>query len=256
MHRFSILVAIAGLIAIFSGAFVTSSKVALEPGQSVPSPDVHRIMGIAALVLALAFAVKARSALRSAAWAALAGLAASGAVAWNGAPSTAMVVVHASLAQFFAGSIAAAIVLSSPAWSRAPEPVKAGQWTALRPAALATPLVVFVQTILGALYRHQITGVMPHMIGAMIVALMTLVVSVMVLQNFSGHRELKNAATALISVALAQICLGIATFVMLLLEAANTAAFVWIATAHLAVGSLTLAASVAMAMGVSRNIVE
>ncbi len=124
----------------------------------------------------------------------------------------------------------------------------------MRPAAVATPVVVLIQILLGALYRHQMTGVMPHMFGAMIVALLTMVVSAIVLQHFSESRPLKQAATMLISAVLAQVCLGIAVFVMLLLNVGDSPAFVWIASAHVTTGTLLLAASVLMALAGWRNL--
>jgi heme A synthase len=118
--------------------------------------------------------------------------------------------------------------------------------------AFWTPPAVLAQISLGALYRHQITGVMPHMLGAMVVALLTLGVSVILLQHFPDLRELKSAATALISAVLAQVCLGIAVFFMLLLGVGNIPAFAWLATGHVCVGTLTFAAGIVTAMQVGR----
>jgi hypothetical protein len=70
---------------------------------------------------------------------------------------------------------------------------------------------------MGALYRHQILGVMPHMLGAMVVAILALVVSMTLIQHFGDQPQLKSSATGLITVVLAQVCLGIAAFLMLLL---------------------------------------
>ena len=51
---------------------------------------------------------------------------------------------------------------------------------------------------------------------------------------------------------LAQVCLGVATFLMILLGAGNIPPFVWLATGHLTVGAATLAASVVASMQVRR----
>ncbi|HUI62691.1 MAG TPA: hypothetical protein VLX90_20850 [Steroidobacteraceae bacterium] len=188
------------------------------------------------------------------AWVALAALAMSGATAGIATMSPPRVVIHAIWSHVAFGLSVVVVMLSSDGWSKPAVVVSPGSWTALRPAALVTPLAVLAQIAMGALYRHQILGVMPHMFGALAVALLTLVVSVILLQNFAEHRELKRVATILISIVLAQVCLGIAAFLMLLLNAGNVPAFAWLATAHVTTGSLIFGASMAAAMQVRRSI--
>ena len=105
---------------------------------------------------------------------------------------------------------------------------------------------------MGALYRHQILGVMPHMLGAMVVAILALIVSMILIQHFGDQPQLKSSASALIAVVLAQACLGIAAFLMLLLGAGNTSAFIWLTTGHVCVGSLAFATSVVAGMQAHR----
>jgi heme A synthase len=147
-----------------------------------------------------------------------------------------------------------ALVLATPGWNQPVQPVPAGSFSALRPAAIATPFAVFTQIVLGALYRHQVTGIMPHMLMAMVVALLTLVVSAVVLQNFSESAELKRAAALLLSAVLLQVCLGIAVFLLLLLNGSDTVAFLWLATAHVTTGTLVLATSILMAIEARRRL--
>jgi len=173
-------------------------------------------------------------------------------MSWNPPLAPARVVWHAIFAHLSIAFLTGAVVMTSPAWSEPAKPVTAAK--VLRLAGLATPTAVLIQIALGALYRHQITGVMPHMLGAMLVALLALLVSVTLIQNFPEHQPLKRAATLLISMVLAQVCLGVAVFVMLLLGAGNTAAFTWTATGHVTVGTLAFAASMLMAMQVERNV--
>ncbi|HLJ46988.1 MAG TPA: hypothetical protein VKU01_13315 [Bryobacteraceae bacterium] len=246
VYRAAVVVGVMQLAAIASGAFISSGKIALEPGQAAPSSTVHIILSIAALAVGFAFCVwvsvaRTSRPLRIAAWLAFASLGLSGLITSPGEW-----VWHACFAHLSIALIAATMAFSSPA----AEPVSAGAMVYLRPAAIATPPVVLAQIILGALYRHKIFGIMPHMLGAMVVALLTLIVSVVLLQNFGQRRDLRIPATALISLLLAQVCLGIAVFLLLLLGAGNTGGFVWSATGHVCVGTLTFAASVVLAMRV------
>ena len=258
LYRCAIAAAAADLIAIFSGAFIASGKVTVNAVQPPPGTNAHQAVAIAVLVLGLGLCLwvsradAGRFAL-IAAWSAFAAMAACTATGWISPRSAALAVWHACFAHLSIALVTATVVLIAANWSVA-KPVSAGSWTFLRPAAFATPPAVLLQITLGALYRHQITGVMFHMLGAMLVALLTLVVSVVLLQYFPQQPELKRAGTALISLVVAQVCLGIAVFMMLLLDAGTTPAFAWIATGHVSVGALTFAASVAMAIVVGRNI--
>ena len=258
LYRCAIAAAAADLIAIFSGAFIASGKATVNAVQSPPGTNTHQAIAIAALVLGLGLCLwisrlDGGRFVRTAAWAAFAAMAASSATGWISPRSAPLAVWHACFAHLSIALLAATAVLIAAHWSAAKR-VSPGSWVFLRPAAFATPPAVLLQITLGALYRHQITGVMFHMLGAMLVALLTLVVSVVLLQYFSEQPELKRAGTALISLVVAQVCLGIAVFMMLLLDAGTTPAFAWTATGHVSVGALTFAASVAMAIAVHRNI--
>ncbi|HLK70172.1 MAG TPA: hypothetical protein VKU19_42375 [Bryobacteraceae bacterium] len=257
VHRAAMLVGIGELAAILSGAFITGSRIAFAPHQQATGPDAHQFIAIAALLLALGFCVWVSSAggsrlIRVAAWFAFASLALAGATGWAAPRSPAWLVCHALFSHLSIALMSATLMLSSDGWRQPPEPVSAGSWNFLRPAAVAMPPAVLVQISLGALYRHQIIGVMPHMLGAMVVALLTLVIAVILLQHFPHQRELKTAATALISLVIAQVCLGITVFLILLLGVGDTPWFVWASTGHVCVGTLTFAASVAAAMQVRR----
>jgi heme A synthase len=254
MRKITAAAALIGLASIVSGAWITSVKVSLQPGQLEPSAMAHRAIAIAATaVVCAAFLAGSRShSQRIAAGSSLVFLIAGAAIGWNYPLAPGAAVWHAAFAHLFTAAIVIALVLSSESWRRPAKPVDAGSFAALRPTAIVTPFAVLGQIVMGALYRHQVTGIMPHMLGAMVVALLTLVVSAIVLQNFSGSKELKPAAVLLITAVLLQICLGIAVFLLLLLNASSSTAFLWVATAHVTTGTLVLAASIFMAMQARR----
>jgi heme A synthase len=253
--RMIIAAALAGVAAIVSGAFITSQKVSLQPGQPEPSAGAHRVIAYLAILLICAACAATRSQTRRIVLGgALLCLIAAALTAWTPPLSPGAAVFHAALAHLFTASIAVALVMATPAWNQPVQPLPAGSFTALRPAAVTTPFAVFTQIVLGALYRHQLTGIMPHMLMAMVVALLTLVVSAVVLQNFSESAELKRAAALLLSAVLLQVCLGIAVFLLLLLNGSDTVAFLWLATAHVTTGTLVLATSILMAIEARRRL--
>jgi heme A synthase len=264
LHRYALFLAAFALAVVISGAFVTSTEIAARQSQYPVSREInealHRVLAIALTFFTLGAGIWTSFAatpgwLRALAWTALASLAIASIVGWPAPPlSPALGIVHALLAHFFLSVIVVIAVVTSPGWNRETE--LAGEYglSSLRPLAVATPPVVFLQIALGTAYRHEVTGVMPHMAGAMVVALMTLIVSAVVLHNFLGPAPMRRAAAMLISMVLAQVCLGIAAFLMLVLNAAGTFAFVLATVGHVSIGAATLAASVVMAMQVWRSV--
>lgn len=264
LHRFALFVAIFALAAMVSGAYITSTEVAAHQSRSAVSGGIdeglHRAvaMGLTSVTLGLGIWTSLAATpglLRVLAWTAFAALVLDAALGWPQPPlSAALAVFHALLAHFFLSVVVVIAVLTSAPWNREPERVDdCGRWY-LRPLAVATPPVVFLQITLGSAYRHDLTGIMPHMAGAMVVALMTLIVSAVILQHFPEPAPMRRAAAVLISVVLAQVCLGIAAFLMLVLNAAGTFAFVLSTVGHVSIGALTLAGSVVMAMQVWRSL--
>jgi heme A synthase len=207
------------LLTVISGAIVTSTT---------HGAGVHTVISGLFAALTLALTLRMRTPL---AWAWLALVMAEAIPGLN--------LLHAILAQLIFG-----ITVFISHTSR-PCPPEA---ESIRRFALAIPPLVLLQTALGAAYRHKATGVLPHMGGAMIVVLLTLLVCVIILQRLQKPGPLRTAAISLMSVVLVQISLGIAAFLMRLLDADETPVFAWIAVAHVTTGALTLGASVILAM--------
>jgi heme A synthase len=263
-HRCTVLVAILGIVVILSGAFITSTEVAARQTQSsvalVLHEGLHRSLAIVLAVLLFGLAIwtsigKESGTLQVVVWSAIAIVAADVAVGWHAAPLTASAgVLHALLAHLLFALTVVAAMLSSSRWSREPELVDGRVRPLLRPLAASIPPTVFLQITLGASYRHDILSVMPHMAIAMAVAFLALIGASQVLQYFPRPPAMRNAATALISIVLTQVCLGITAFLMLLLNAAGTPYFIWVTVGHVGVGASTLAASTVLAMEVWRSV--
>ena len=265
LHRSAMFVTVFAVAVILAGAVITSAEVAARQSESAVSMAIadaglHRYLAMALTLLALALAIwTSRSAvprwLPAAAWAGAVALALDAVLGWADPPlSPGIAVFHALLAHLFLSLLCAVALGTSASWNREPELVDGSKKPLLRPAALATPPVVFLQITLGSAYRHDLTSIMPHMAIAMGVAFLALIASSVVLQNFPKPASLRRAAGALLAFVLTQVCLGIASFLMLVLNSAGTYYFVLTTAAHVAVGAGTLAASLIMAMEVWRSV--
>jgi hypothetical protein len=244
LHRYVILIAAGALILIASGACITSIKDGLPMLVSVLHTIGAAILGILTLGLAIWLS-------RALAWIAFAIIVVDSTAGWFTLP-----LVHASVAPLFFATIVAIAVYTSPGWKQNPDVVDDRGRPSLRYLAIATPPVVFVQILLGVVYRHKLTSVMPHMAGAMIAALLTLIVSMVLMQQYPEHQPLRRAAIALMSAVLTQVALGVGAFTMQLLDMDNTPAGILFAVLHVTTGSLALAASMVLAIQVQRHIRE
>jgi cytochrome c oxidase assembly protein subunit 15 len=163
-------------------------------------------------------------------------------------------MAHACLAQLFFSVTVAIAVFTSKRWQEGPEVVEDYGWPSLRSLAIVTPVLVLLQIGLGAGFRHRAFGLMPHVIGAMIVPLAILLTAVFVLNQFPKHRALRPAAVALLAITLFQVFLGIAAYIARINAAEFPLAMVLTTVAHVATGGLTLAASVVLGIQIRRNV--
>jgi hypothetical protein len=257
LHTSAVTVAALLLFPILSGAYVTSGD---EQAWAV-SPGSHAAIGIVMGVVVLALAVLLTHArqppgVQTAGWTAVATLGLNAWLGWKDAPplTPVLAILHALLAPLPLAVMIVVAVLTSASWGRGPEPTGVREWPFLPVLATWAPLLVLIQIGLGAGYRHKIAGVLPHMLGALVVTLTMLAICIAILQHFSDHNSLRRAAVAGLSIVLAQIAIGIGAFGMRLLDFDNSPVFVVLTIAHVTNGALTLAASVLLAIQVRKNI--
>ena len=274
LHRFAILVAVFALLLIVAGAWLSSEVLPL-PGSppadaaaaAVPTDAwaslalAHRVLGditgTLTIVLAIWLAMSGGpSWLRNLGWAALAIVVAE---AFLGIPSAleawprALGVVHALLAPIYFSVVIMIAVFTSNRFAAGPELVE-DKFGTLSKTSLWMIALVLVQIALGASYRYNVLGVIWHILNAMIVLVLILMVGVLTLKQFAAHPALRPAALALVVIAGVQVLLGFATFLVLLMVSKNTPALVDVSLAHITIGAVTLAASVAMAIQIRYNI--
>lgn len=163
-------------------------------------------------------------------------------------------ISHACLAQLFFTTTWTIALFTSPGWKRGGPTVDDPGLHAL---AVAAPVAVFIQLALGAAARHQALGVIWHVIWAVAATGMVTLLVVRVLIRHSGHLTLRRSALGLLSTLLAQVFLGIAAYMS---RIATTDAvqpmqvMVVFTVAHVAVGAVTLAKSVALSIQIFRYV--
>jgi heme A synthase len=114
--------------------------------------------------------------------------------------------------------------------------------------------MVLAQVALGAAFRHRVLGLMPHVIGAMIVALAVMFLAIFVVNQFPTHRSLRPAGLAVLGITFVQIFLGIAAYFARLEAATQPLAMVLSTVAHVAAGGLTLASTIVLSILIRRNV--
>lgn len=172
--------------------------------------------------------------------------------------STELALVHGCFAHLVFGMAASLVLLTSRIWQGATELAELPHTSRLWAGAAAG--VVYLQIVLGALVRHFGMSVWVHAAGAAAVFMM-LVLVVRHLRDESGDAAIGRTGRILHAVLGVQVLLGIATWGTtngfgphaLTAPSAGQAFF---ATAHVAVGAITFAVTVALAMLAMRHPVQ
>ena len=279
LHRYTVVVAICTLFLVVAGGLVTSNDAGLSVpdwplsyGKLMPKMEGgiffehgHRMVattvGMLTIVLALwLWRSEQRRWMRRLGFIALAAVIAQGLL--GGMTVIFMLpkpvsISHACLAQLFFSTTVLIALFTSAGWRRDLPRVEDSGSPSLHLLAAAVPLCVLAQLALGAAARHKALGVLPHVVGAAIVTGMILWIVVRVLVRHSGHQPLRQTALCLLSIAVAQVFLGIAAYMSRIatIDAPQPmAVMVGFTVAHVAVGALTMAASVVMAVEVFRHV--
>jgi heme a synthase len=164
-------------------------------------------------------------------------------------------MAHACLAQLFFCTIVSLAVFTHADWRWDETKIEDPSHPPLRRIAVATTVVIFIQLMLGAAFRHHGFGVMPHVGFALLVAAMVLWLAVRVLSDFRDEPRLKRPALLLVGLLLAQLFLGGGAYIEVLQaqhEPQPLPPMVTITTAHVAVGALLLATSLVLTYRVYR----
>ncbi len=160
-------------------------------------------------------------------------------------------IIHAALAQAFFGLIVAMALFTSRAWAEArPEPA-AGGWTMFQWFCLATTLLIYVQSMLGAVIRHTGTAVALHVLMALVVAVQTGLLVVKALQLGDRVPVFRTLSLFLGLFLAVQLALGAGSYAARFLSFGamwQPGVIVAVTSAHVVTGALMLALSVVMTL--------
>ncbi len=165
--------------------------------------------------------------------------------------------MHATLAQLFFSTTVAIAIFTSSWWLAEPTTTAEQTATPIRRLSLIAPILVVCQLALGAAARHKAIGSIYHICGSPIVAGVILWLSLRISVHYSENRELRRAALTLTTITFTQIFLGIAAYMTRIAYADAVQPMPLMVTFtvfHVAVGALTLASSIALAIIVRRNL--
>ncbi len=171
-------------------------------------------------------------------------------------------VSHATLAQLFFCITISLTVFTRADWCGPERPwdeskIEDSSLPSLRRLASATTFLILLQLILGAAFRHNGFGIVPHLLGAVLVTIGVLWVAARVLTLSPRQPRLTRAALWLAGLLLVQLLLGVGSYFMKL--AARDAPqplppVVIVTTTHVAAGALVLAASLIVTLEVYRTV--
>jgi cytochrome c oxidase assembly protein subunit 15 len=283
LHRFAVFTATATLVLIVAGALVTSN----DAGLSVPDwptsygsfykfpqwvggiryEHSHRVIGQFVGLLTIILAVWTWR-VEKRRWLRLMGLAALATVILQGILGGLTVLhflppslssAHAALAQtFFCLAVAIALFTGRRWVEEQPRAEFDHRRPALFTLTVLSIFVLYVQLILGAMFRHHGLSWWPHVINAGVVALVLSWTAIRAISVYPDVNAVRRPAIAMLGLMVAQLCLGFLAFITRVMwgrDAAQPELPMVISTVvHVAVGALLLATTVVLAIQVWRNV--
>lgn len=154
---------------------------------------------------------------------------------------------HATLAELFFITIVSLAVFTGKWWTGDVPQLHDDESPKLRTLAIWTSILILVQIVLGAAFRHNAFGIIPHLIGAVVATFMVFWTVLAAATRFRKVRDLRIAARYLEILLGVQLLLGgVAYWAVIAAKnaAQPTPSYVILTVAHVAVGALTFAASV------------
>ena len=279
LHRWSILLAFSTLLLVVAGGLVTSRDAGLSVpdwplsyGKLMPPMEGgilyehgHRMVATTVGLLTIVSVIWLFRAERRK-WLRWLGVIALLAVVVQGVLGGLTVILllpwwistaHACLAQLFFSTTVAMALFTSDWWMRGRVTSEEDTKYPIREWSLIAPVCVLCQLALGAAARHKAIGSIYHISFSPFVTAVILWVSLRILVHYGRNRELRLAATTLVGITFCQVFLGIAAYMSRIAYADAVQPMPLMVTFtvfHVAVGALTMAASVALAILVRRNV--
>jgi len=282
-HTFAVFTACAAFVVITAGALVTSNDAGLSVpdwptsfGYLVKVPHfvggvrfewTHRMLAGSLLTLTLAIAfwtliVERRRWLR---WLAVGAFCTVIAQAILGGLTVllfqppAVSTAHAVVAQTFFCIAVAIALFTGQRWV---EEVPRVEFDQRRPSLFTLTLlsifILYVQLILGGMFRHHGMSWWPHVLNAVVVSFVLAWTAVRALTLYAQIEAIRRPAILMLSLVIAQLCLGFSAFLTRVEWGRNSVQpelpMVVATVTHVAVGALLLATTVILAIQVWRHV--
>jgi heme A synthase len=123
---------------------------------------------------------------------------------------------------------------------------------------LLSIFLLYVQLILGAMFRHHGLSWWPHVLHAVLVSFVLAWTAIRALSVYSNIEEVRRPAIVMLSLLIAQLCLGFTAFLTRVAwgrDAIQPELPMVVSTVvHVAVGALLLATTVLLALQVWRHV--
>jgi cytochrome c oxidase assembly protein subunit 15 len=273
LHPYAVFTACCTFVLLIAGALVTSN----DAGLSIPDwplaygsltpPMVggiryeftHRVIATCVGLLTIGLAVWLWK-VEKRAWMRWLGLAALGGVIAQGILGGMTVrmfqpppvsAAHATLAQLFFSTVVAIAVLTSSWWTGNRMEIDDSGSPRVRTLVVWTVVAVFLQLILGAAFRHKGFGIIPHLVGAVIVTILIFMTAGALKRRFADVPALRNCARYLHILIGVQLLLGAGAYWSRLYAARfpqPIGVMVALTVVHTVTGALVLAVTLVTAL--------
>lgn len=166
---------------------------------------------------------------------------------------------HATVGQTFFCIACAIALFTGRKWvEEVPQVEQDTHSPSLLTLTMLSILVLYVQLILGGMFRHHGMSWWPHVLNAPIVAIMLTWTSIRALTQYSKIEAVRRPAIAVLGLLITQLCLGFLAFTTRVMWGRNAvqpeAPMIVSTVAHVAVGALLLATTVILAIQVWRHV--
>ena len=166
-------------------------------------------------------------------------------------------IPHALIAQSFLSLLVGIAVFTSRQWRDTVALISDKTALSLRSLAPLTTGAMLIQLVLGAGFRHQAFGIMPHVFGAVFVAFFVFLTGTLTITRHSNEQYLQRPAMVAIGLVVVQIGLGISSY-FARMAAVNDPQplepMISLTVAHVLTGALTLTAMVVLTLRIYRTL--
>jgi heme a synthase len=167
---------------------------------------------------------------------------------------------HATVAQtFFCIAVAIALFTGRKWVEEQPRVEVDNRRPSLSTLTILSIVILYVQLILGGMFRHHGMSWWPHVLNAVVVTFILAWTAIRAISTYSNIEAVRRPAILMLCLLITQLCMGFTAFVTRVAWGKSAAQpelpMVASTVAHVAVGALLLATTVVLAIQVWRHVV-